>query len=108
MKPYIILLTAIGLSSNVEASTKVCFTLTNPTIREDGKPLPKAEIAGNMIQWTRVRTDNGKTESGKSTLSTDTSRCLYFTVPGKYSFNAEVVDTKGLVSKPCPSVKWSF
>lgn len=96
------------ISQSAMASTKVCFKLDNPTMRENGKPLPISEIAGNTIYWTRVRADNGKTDSGKSSLSTDTSRCLFFTVKGSYQFKSTVTDTNGLESKQCNPVNWSF
>lgn len=108
MKYKLIVILTLTLSAQAMASTKVCFNLTNPTTRENGTQLPLSEIRGNTIYWTRVRTDNGKTEKGKSSTSKDTSRCLYFTVKGSYQFKSTVTDTNGLESKPCNPVNWSF
>ena len=98
MKSMIAILAVLASASALADTADVTFT--PPTTREDGTPLPAAEIAGYRLSWTlngTAQTDKTVPPGNSYVLDTGAST-------GRICAILRTVDTDGLESAPTAEV----
>lgn len=83
-----------------------CLTWQDPTQREDGTPLPRAEIKGYVIRW--VRTNSAKNTESVGSIRTGNKACYNLAYRGDYQFFIKTVDIADKESTWSAPLNWKL